>query len=216
MQECVPRDCECDPRPAARSPGAVKRRVGRVGRVSRVGRVAGVGRVRRVRRVRARHAAQHVLPVRVLVEPPLRHEQRRDSARREAHGGRARRDAAAPALRARVVQHLQARHRLPNAFCNTTTHIHHVIIAAQYYESVSDEHVSSHPSDLVSSRTDSIHLHLGYTATHGTRDTDHFDHPACRHSLQFKIHLSSKRGKSSHIVYYTSCSPILIMSSKHI
>lgn len=55
--------------------------------------------------------------MRVLVEAPLGHEQRGDGARRRAHGARARRDAAAPALRAPVVQHVQRRHRGPNAFC---------------------------------------------------------------------------------------------------
>lgn len=62
-------------------------------------------------------AAGQVLAVRVLVEAPLGHEQRGDGARRRPHGGGAGRDAAAPALRARVVQHVQARHRLPNAVC---------------------------------------------------------------------------------------------------
>lgn len=55
--------------------------------------------------------------MRVLVEAALGHEQRGDGARREAHGGGARRDAAAPALAARVVQHAQRRARRPNALC---------------------------------------------------------------------------------------------------
>lgn len=91
----------------------------RVERVASVGRVAGrVGRVavgaldvdaeRRglVLRGQLSPALRQVLAVRVLVEASLGHEQRGDGARRQAHGGRARRDAAAPALRARVVQHV--------------------------------------------------------------------------------------------------------------
>lgn len=68
--------------------------------------------------------------MRVLVEAALGHEQRGDGARREAHGGGARRDAAAPALAARVVQHAQRRARRPNALCaraldiTTRTHAH--------------------------------------------------------------------------------------------
>lgn len=67
-------------------------------------------------------AALQVLAVRVLVEAALGHEQRGDGARRQAHGGRARRDAAAPALAARVVQHAHAGARLPNALCAHHTH----------------------------------------------------------------------------------------------
>lgn len=62
-------------------------------------------------------AALQVLAVRVLVEAALGHEERGDGARRQAHGGGARRDAAAPALAARVVQHVQRRARRPNALC---------------------------------------------------------------------------------------------------
>lgn len=89
---------------------SVVRRVGGVGRVARVARVRRVGRAL---------AALQVLAVRVLVEAALGHEERGDGARREAHGGGARRDAAAPALAARVVQHVERRHRRPNALCHT-------------------------------------------------------------------------------------------------
>lgn len=65
-------------------------------------------------------AALQVLAVRVLVEAALGHEERGDGARRQAHGGGARRDAAAPALAARVVQHVQRRARRPNALCAHT------------------------------------------------------------------------------------------------
>lgn len=57
--------------------------------------------------------------MRVLVEAALGHEERGDGARRQAHGGGARRDAAAPALGARVVQHVQRRARPPNALCDS-------------------------------------------------------------------------------------------------
>lgn len=63
--------------------------------------------------------ALHVLLVRVLVEPTLRHEECGDGPRRGAHGGCAGRDAAAPALAASVVEHVQRRHRASNALCGT-------------------------------------------------------------------------------------------------
>lgn len=105
----------CERVASRESVGAGVERVGGVGVVVRGRRgVGGGGAVAR--------AAGEVLPVRVLVEPPLGHEQRGDGPRRQARRRRARRDAAAPALAARVVQHVQARHRPPNAVCTPTHH----------------------------------------------------------------------------------------------
>lgn len=106
--------------------GDVERVVHLLGRVGDVGRVVGslgavarlyriVGDVRVLRDFGGLPATLHVLAVRVFVEATLRHEERGDGARREAHGGRAGRDAAAPAVPARVVHHLQLAHSLLNA-----------------------------------------------------------------------------------------------------
>lgn len=100
----------------------VRRRLGRLGRRVRLARR--VRRQQQQRRLGRALARLHVLAVRVLVEAALGHEQRGDGARRQPHGRRARRDAAAPALAARVVQHAQRAARLPNALCGTRTRSH--------------------------------------------------------------------------------------------